>query len=173
MDRPSIVRQLFRDQARLIAYAWTIVRDEHMAEDLFADIAARAVEKSDEIEHADHLRGWVRAAIRLAALDHLRTSQRRGLVFDAELIEQMEAVWHEADAMAGSDLADALRECLTKLTPNARKLVDMRYREGLSGIDVARTLGRNVRSVYQALSRIHKQLATCIRHRTAGEVSDA
>jgi RNA polymerase sigma-70 factor (ECF subfamily) len=172
MDRPSIVRQLFRDQARLVAYAWTIVRDEHLAEDLFADIAARAVEKSGEIEHPDHLRGWVRAAIKLAALDHLRTRQRRGVVFDAELLEQMEDAWKDADALAGSELADALRECLTKLTPNARKLVDMRYRDGLRGIDVAQTLGRNVRSVYQALSRIHKQLATCIRNRMAGEASD-
>jgi RNA polymerase sigma-70 factor (ECF subfamily) len=62
-------------------------------------------------------------------------------------------------------MVDALRGCLDRLTPNARRLVTMKYVDGLRGDTIAQQLGRQVRSIYTALSRIHRALSECLAGR--------
>ena len=44
IDQPTAVKGLMKDRARLIAYIYAIVRDWHLAEDLFQDVSALAIE---------------------------------------------------------------------------------------------------------------------------------
>ena len=62
IDQATAVKGLTKDRARLIAYIYAIARDWHLAEDLFQDVSALAVEKHDRIVDADHLLLWARKA---------------------------------------------------------------------------------------------------------------
>ena len=72
IDQPTAVKGLMKDRARLIAYIYAIVRDWHLAEDLFQDVSALAIEKHDRIVDSDHLLLWARKAARNKSLEALR-----------------------------------------------------------------------------------------------------
>jgi RNA polymerase sigma-70 factor (ECF subfamily) len=64
---------------------------------------------------------------------------------------------------------DALVKCFNKLPERQRALIDERYQPGATPASVARKMGRNVKSVYQALWRIHNSLLDCVRKATLEE----
>ena len=63
------------------------------------------------------------------------------------------------------DEMDHLRQCLDKLAPKTRRIVNLKYVEGLSGIQIAELVGSRVHSVYVALTRAHRNLQSCIGER--------
>ncbi|MHC4875766.1 MAG: sigma factor-like helix-turn-helix DNA-binding protein, partial [Planctomycetota bacterium] len=65
----------------------------------------------------------------------------------------------------------ALSECLKKLRPGDRELIQQRYAPGSSGRDVAESLGRPMNSVYQSIGRIRKSLFECINRRLSTETT--
>jgi RNA polymerase sigma-70 factor (ECF subfamily) len=81
----------------------------------------------------------------------------------------LEPHWDNHDDDVRSARVDALHECLDELTPNSRKIVEMRYADGVIGKSLAEALGKPVNTVYVALSRIHRRLADCVRRRIARE----
>ncbi|QNN25231.1 sigma-70 family RNA polymerase sigma factor [Planctomycetales bacterium ZRK34] len=166
MEQEQVVRQLLVERDKLFAYIWAIVRDDHLAEDVFQDVSLLAMKKADEIDGPDHLPHWLRATARHRALYAIR--QRGGApILDDNLLDQMESDWRQFDPFAADDMTDALRHCLSRLSPDARRLIEMRYRESIKPAGIAQRLGRKVTTVYVTLTRAHRSLGDCIRHRLA------
>ncbi|MBI1372518.1 MAG: sigma-70 family RNA polymerase sigma factor [Phycisphaera sp.] len=168
IDHDNIVRLLLADRDKLHAYIWAIVRDDHVAEDVFQDVSLLAINKRDEIDGESHFAAWVRAAARNKSLHALRQRGRGPAVLDGQLLDLIEGEWTKYDAARSSDMVDALRGCVEKLSPYARQLVDMRYADGTKPAAIAERLGRKVTTVYVALTRTHKSLAECIQRTLAG-----
>ena len=63
----------------------------------------------------------------------------------------------------------ALEKCIASLHASDQRLVSLRYRDGASVIQAAKSLGRPVNSVYQSLCRIRKALVQCVLQRMASE----
>jgi RNA polymerase sigma-70 factor (ECF subfamily) len=143
------------------------VRDDHLAEDIFQEVAASAVQKCDEIRDTQHLLAWVRLTTRRRALKLCRRRRQQCLFRNEALIDLLDEQWAEHDLAPASDLVDALRRCLEELSPYARTLVNLRYAEGISGVRLAEAVGRRLNTVYVALTRIHRSLGDCIRRRLA------
>jgi RNA polymerase sigma-70 factor (ECF subfamily) len=165
MEANRIVRALIRDRAKLLGYIWAIVRDHHLAEDVFQDLTVLAMERAGEIQDDEHLLLWSRRAARYKALEVLRSKSYQATTLDDDVLELLQTDWARGDAFASSDEVDHLRACLERLTPHARRLVHLRYTEGLTGIQTAEVVQVKVHSVYVALARIHKALEECIRQR--------
>jgi RNA polymerase sigma-70 factor (ECF subfamily) len=149
-----------------LAYAGAIVRDDHLAEDIFQEVAVIAMRKREEIRDAAHFLGWMRQTARHRALKALR-AMHRSPTMEESLLDLMDEQWAEHDATPSGELMEALRRCLEELSPYARSLVRLRYVEGLSGGRLAEAVGRELNTVYVALSRTHRALADCIRRRVA------
>jgi RNA polymerase sigma-70 factor, ECF subfamily len=66
------------------------------------------------------------------------------------------------DSETASDDAIFLEECLHELPPNMRRLVEERYRRGLTMQEIGVAMGRTVEWVRVTLFRIRKQLRECI-----------
>lgn len=168
LDQDTVIQILMSERMRLFAYIWSIVRDEHMAEDVFQEVSILVLHKREELRDAAALPTWLRKAARLAAIAGLRRQDRRPVLMDDDVLDRLEPFWAEPSG-GSSARAEALRECVEALTPRARQLLRMRYVEGLSGRDVARRTGRKLESVYMALSRLHNRLASCVRQRLTRE----
>jgi RNA polymerase sigma-70 factor (ECF subfamily) len=149
-----------------LAYIRAIVRDDHLAEDVFQDVAVLAVRKCHEINDNRHFLAWMRLTSRHVALKLLRHRQHQ-LLLDETLLERLEGEWAEHDPVASADLVEVLRRCLDGLSAYARNVVRLRYGEGLSGGRRAEVLDRSLNTVYVTLSRIHRRLGECIRQRLA------
>ena len=84
------------------------------------------------------------------------------------MLELIEDEWAASDT-APAPTRKALRECLKKLSPYAAQLIQMRYVEELSALDVADRLNRSPNTIYVALSRTYRYLAGCVERRLARE----
>ena len=60
-----------------------------------------------------------------------------------------------------------LRECMEKLSPSDRRMIDLSYIEELAAQQIADQLGRSRQSVCNSLSRVRQQLLECIEKRLA------
>jgi RNA polymerase sigma-70 factor (ECF subfamily) len=165
MDPNCIVRALIRDRARLLGYIWAIVRDPHLADDVFQDVTVLAIERAAEINDHTHLTRWARKAARFKALEALRERLPRAVPLDEDVMDLLEAEWAGGDPLAAAEEVDRLRACIDRLSPHARTILGLRYTQGLSGARVAEALNLKVQSVYVALARIHRALGDCLRHR--------
>jgi RNA polymerase sigma-70 factor (ECF subfamily) len=163
VDHNTLMRVMMRDRAKLFAYIWSIVRDVHLAEDVLQEVSLLALDKSQVIENEQVLPAWLRTTCRFRALRALENKHRLPTPLDDHLLDQLDQQWGKTDGQTPGDLIDALRDCVAKLTPRARKMLRMRYADGMSGSDVADAAGIKADSVYKSLGRIHRTLADCIR----------
>lgn len=96
----------------------------------------------------------------MKALAFARDQMRDRLVFDADVMELLAAeVTSETDSYAAE--REALDECLAKLDPTRRKLLEAAYAPGVRMDELAASLGRSPMSFYKALHRIRMTLMDC------------
>jgi RNA polymerase sigma-70 factor (ECF subfamily) len=90
------------------------------------------------------------------------------VILAGEVIDRLDQAWeeHDRDDPRASSVA-ALEHCISKLTPRAQELVQLRYHEDLSGQHIAERLRKPLNTIYVAISRIHRTLAECVRSELA------
>ncbi len=156
------MRLLLRHRAMILSYVTSIVRDPYLAEDVFQEVGIIVLEKGHVVEDAEGFPRWVRRVARLESLNAARKKKLRTL--DAEVLDGLDGCWDERpDEDDQVEALEALRRCLGKLSPKARRIVEARYGEGKGGQELAAQLGKPVNTIYVSLSRIHKTLRECVR----------
>ena len=168
VEQATIVRTLIRDRAKLLAYIWSIVHDGHTAEDILQEVSVVAVEKRETIESEAVLFAWLRTAARHRALDAVRAQSKQPLTLDESTLDLLETEWAATDDLGADLVMDALRHCLEELSPSARQVIDLRYREALGSQEIAERLNRSLAAVYKTTTRAHAALADCVK----GQIND-
>jgi RNA polymerase sigma-70 factor (ECF subfamily) len=172
LERDTVLRLLLRERAKILAYLHALLPDRTAAEDLFQEVSILALDRCGEIEHERHFLGWLRTAARWKALRAHEKQRAAPVSLDAEVLDLLGAEWSRLDEQPATALVDRLTECLQRLTPEARRLVELKYVEGKEGMTIAAQTGKKLRSVYTALSRVHRALATCLERSEAAELGD-
>jgi RNA polymerase sigma-70 factor (ECF subfamily) len=167
LDHEQILRHLFAARQRLSALAWTVVRDAGAAEDLFQNVALKAVTREVRFEHEGALLSWATVSIRREAIDWLRKRQRETLGLEPDILDLLEQEWNQRDAVPEGPRIDALRRCLEGMPEASRRLLALRYEEGRTCQEVADRIGASLDAIYQRLSRLHRQLRHCVDERLA------
>ncbi len=161
-----------KDRAKLASYIWSMVRDEHLVEDVLQDVYVLAISKISEINDEQHLRYWSRHTARFLCLKALRDRRRMPISLSSETQNLLEGVWAELDKRETTDSVDALRSCIDVLTPRSKKMIRMRYVDGCKSAEIAKRLGQQVQSVYVSLSRIHRSLSECVKSHVMRKISE-
>jgi RNA polymerase sigma-70 factor (ECF subfamily) len=173
LSHDQIMRVLFGARSRLSAAAWVIARDAQAAEDIFQNVALKALAETLSFEHDGALLSWATVCARREAMDWLRRRQPEVATLDADLLDLLEAEALQDAARAEPGRWAALEECLQALPSEARQLLEWRYFDGRSCAEVATAAGMNLDAVYQRLSRLHRQLRACIERRLAAATPEA
>lgn len=161
----TIAAVLLAERLPLTAYFASVTRDFHLAEDVFQEVSVKAVGRAAEFESPAHVLNWSRVAGRNRSIDLLRARDGRYVGLSEAMLATLAAEWPE---QAESDpMQEALRLCLEPLTPNNRELLRLRYFERRSCAEVAAMMGKKIETVYQALTRLHRALGDCLKHRMA------
>lgn len=166
LDQETAFRLLMSQRAMLLGYVLPIVRDRQHAEDVLQNVGLIVLKKHHQIPDEDAFPGWIRRTARWEAMNLCRKEKRAPGLFDDALLESLEEHWAAYDMRTNEENAQAmaaLRECLDRLTPRSRMLLDCRYQQDMSGKDLSREFSRPVKTVYMALSRIHRTLGDCVR----------
>jgi RNA polymerase sigma factor (sigma-70 family) len=163
LDQNTLVQVLLRERVRVIASALAILRDVHAADDVFQQVVLQALQAKEQFVEREHLIAWALRAARHRAIDLV---QKRGArCLDEAVLELLEDQWASVAADGLTPRVEALHQCMEKLPVPSRRLLRLRYEDGLRCAAVADRLGRTVDAVYQSLSRIHRQLRECIEGR--------
>ncbi len=104
---------------------------------------------------------WAFMIVRFEVLKYRSKVARDRLVFSDDVQELLDA---EAEAVATtqSEREQALQNCLKKLQPAQRELIEATYGSGVSIKDAASQLDRTPTSLYKAIARIRDSLQICI-----------
>lgn len=163
LTQDQIIRSLFAHRARLNAAVWMIVRDAHLAEDVFQELMVKAVARLEAFDAEAHLLAWSRVTARNLALNVLRQRNKGWVVLDEETLELIEEDW--ASSQAPGPRIEALQDCLETVPDEPRRMLDLRYAEGRSCEEVAQICGLKLDAVYQRLSRLHRALRDCVEQK--------
>lgn len=164
-DNDKLVKLLIKERPTVLAYIRSIVLNHHLAEDVFQEVAVVVLRKRESIDLSGDLLRWVLGVARLESLTALRKRGATPLCYDGQFLDALDASWEEHIKENGTDQVEAreaLGYCLQKLTDRARLILELRYKQGLSGEKLAARLDSKLNTAYVALSRIHKQLRTCV-----------
>lgn len=148
------------------------------AQDLLQMTNVTAWMRRETFEPGSDLIAWMRTIAINHAHNESRRRERRSTVplLDDELFQIAEArhAMRQRDAPQQYDLdarRDQIDQCLEKLTPAQRSLVEQFYHQGLSLNQIAEANGTNANAIGQRLHRVRSALAKCV-HRSHATVED-
>jgi RNA polymerase sigma-70 factor (ECF subfamily) len=173
MTQEEVARHLLTNRVALSMRLLAMVRTAQAAEDIFQDVVVKALPRADEFSDPAHLLAWARVTSKNQAIDQLRKHRQSSNVVGLDDIV-IEKLIDEADRLPDVERRmAALTDCFKQLPEKSRRVVHLRYAQGLAGTVVAKMLGDNVGAIYQRLARIHWALRPCVEERLAatGEVT--
>lgn len=168
ISQEIMVRIMMRERPKVLSFIRAIVRDRHLAEDIYQEISIDALEHREEINDERHLQRWLRHVARNRSINTYRKQRKSPLIFNDTLVDTLEREWRDYDEVGTPQTLAALDKCIERLSPYARRLIELRYSEGLSGKKLADVVNRKTTTVYVAIARIHRALGNCIRHQLRG-----
>jgi RNA polymerase sigma factor (sigma-70 family) len=151
-DRAALAGIYNRYAAPLHAYCVGILRDRHSASDCVQDVFCIAAAELPKLRNADKLRPWLYAIARRSALRAL-SDRRREPAFD-ELPDSAATGPGPFTLTAQNELAQLVAQAAGGLCERDRRVLDLAYRHGVTGTDLAQILGISHDSAKKLLQRL-------------------
>jgi len=154
-ERPlAVATARVRRYLRFHGCEWSLA-DDLAQETMFAAVSASGTELPPL--------PWLLTTARNCLRMHLRRRGRRREIDDLDRLHEQWVAQARDDG--GDAQRVALDECLRKLPEKARRVVELRYREGLSREAIASQLALQLEGVKSLLARTRMSLGECIRRR--------
>lgn len=157
----EFVQLLTLHQPDIYAYLRSLVFVPDEVAEILQETNLVLWEKRAEFVLGTNFLAWAFQIARYKLLQHQSQRQRKHVCFSESFIDEL--ALQAADSLdADLDLAGDLRRCLAALPPKDRELIIKRYSHSASCESLAQIVGRPVRWVYKALSRIRHELLNCV-----------
>ncbi len=150
----------------LFSYILTLLPNWSDAEDVLQQTSLVLWRKFGEFEPGSDFTAWACRVAHYKALNLMRSRGRDRHVFSPEVVERI-AEEGIAEIQRLDAERKALHDCLQKLRPSERELLQRSYAPGTTIRQVAEGIGRSPNSLYKALNRIREALLCCIEVRLA------
>ena len=148
-----------------VNFIYRLIRDRALAEDLAQEGFLRVYQRLNTYDPQRKFSSWFFQVLRNITIDHLRVNRvptasldeleeggHRGAAVDRESASPEQA------AQQG-ELAQAMSAALSRIRPEYREVVVLRYQEGLTHPEIAEILGLPSGTVKTYLHRARKELA--------------
>jgi len=153
MDWEDLTRR-YGDRVFLVVRS--IVRDETQALDVSQEVLLKVGKALNGSTRVDDYEGWVLAAARNAARDALRRkTRRREVTIEQDLVDARQG---PDEAVFREESRERVTRALEGLPAGTRDILLLKFREGLSGPQIAQALGVSLEAAWQQLSRALKLL---------------
>ena len=157
--------QLFTHyQRRLFLFILSQIPNPIEAEEVQQETNVVIWSKFSQFRPGTNFLAWVSQIANFEVMKYRSRKKRDRMQFSDEFLETV-----SKEALERSDELEerrtALIECIQKLRPRDRELIQQRYAPGEKGKHLAEQIGRPANSVYQSLGRIRRALMECIQRR--------
>jgi RNA polymerase sigma-70 factor (ECF subfamily) len=148
----SAIGELYdRHHTRIFRYVWSLVRDQHLAEDLTGEVFVRMVRGlANYRTRGVPFQSWLYRIAHNLTVDHQRKASRQNTVplYHAEELSAVEGGEDDPSAVVEQRLTvERVRRALERIDPLQSEVVVMRFLVGLSLRDVAQALGKTVAAI--------------------------
>lgn len=158
---PRFVRVLTGAQFEIFAYICMLLGNRDIAKDVLQDTNVMLMNHAGEYDVGRAFLPWAKAFAYNQVRTHLKKESRSRMVFDDDLVTAVaEATLTESEE-SGQAL-ELLDQCMGKLIPAQKELIEARYFRGESIERMAEKLKRSTISVYVQIHRIRRLLGECI-----------
>lgn len=161
---PEFVQLFTHYQRRLFLYILSQIPNPIEAEEVQQETNVVIWSKFAQFRPGTNFLAWVSQIANFEVMKYRSRRKRDRMQFSDEFLETVSRESLErSDEL--EDRRKALIECIEKLRPRDRELIQQRYAPGEKGKHLAEQIGRPANSVYQSLGRIRRSLMDCIQRR--------
>ena len=162
LSEKEILRFLMQSRERISAAAWLVVKDAHVAEDIFQNTVLKAVTKDVSFEAEAALFSWAFITARRDSLNWFRKHRRESVGIDEHILTLIHHDWQNDHLNTKGNRFEVLRDCMEELPQKSEKILRLRYFEGLSCGEIADSISITLDAVYKRISRIQNSLRKCV-----------
>jgi RNA polymerase sigma-70 factor (ECF subfamily) len=162
LSEKEILRFLMQSRERISAAAWLVVKDAHVAEDIFQNTVLKAVTKDVSFEAEAALFSWAFITARRDSLNWCRKHGRESVGIDEGILTLIHQDWQNDHLNPKGNRFELLRDCMEELPQKSEKILRLRYFEGLSCGEIADSISITLDAVYKRISRIQNSLRKCV-----------
>lgn len=165
----EVVTQLTGSQTELLAFIQSLLPGDPSAKDVLQKVNLIIWKKRSTFKKGTNFRAWAFSIARWEVRTFLKECKRNSwLILDDELADKITDSFEARNQNGAVDqLREYLAECMEKLNPTERELIDQRYFSSMSLKDYAKEKGRPVTSLKTTLYRIRASLRRCIEAQKA------
>lgn len=147
-----------------MAFIRAMVRDNHVAEDIFQEVWLRLDDTIRRDVQIVNAASFCRGIAKNLILHHWRDQKRTQSAADPELMNLVATAFEEQDAVQHYWRAreNALRDCIQKLPEHSVEVLSLKYESGLPIATVAARLDKTITAVTKLLSRLRQKLRDCV-----------
>jgi len=161
-DRLAMQALYARHHVKVFRFVLRLVRNEASAQDLISEVFLDVWRQAARFEGRSAVSTWILAIARFKALSSVR--RRKEAEIDEE---EAEAIEDEADtpevALQKKDTGEVLRQCLAKLSPDHREIIDLVYYHEKSVEEVAEIVDIPENTVKTRMFYARKKLAELLK----------
>ncbi|MDT5266954.1 MAG: hypothetical protein QOI90_3580 [Mycobacterium sp.] len=156
-DRSAFAEIYDRYADRLHDFCVGMLRDREAAADCVQDVFVTAATKLVQLREPDRLRSWLYAIARSEALARIRARKREQL--SEEFPEMPSGEADMATLAARNELADLISDASGGLSDRDRVVLELAYRKGLDGPELADALGVTPKNANTLVERLRDTIA--------------
>jgi RNA polymerase sigma-70 factor (ECF subfamily) len=161
-DRLAMQVLFARHHVRVYRFVLRLVGNPTVAEDLISEVFLDVWRQADRFEGRSAVSTWMLAIARFKALSALRKKPDEEL--DDETAETIEDTSDTPEvALEKKDKSTVLRQCLEKLTPEHKEIIDLVYYHEKSVEEVAEIVGIPENTVKTRMFYARKKLAELLK----------
>jgi RNA polymerase sigma-70 factor, ECF subfamily len=161
-DRLAMQALYARHHVKVFRFVLRLVRNEASAQDLINEVFLDVWRQAGRFEGRSAVSTWILAIARFKALSSMR--RRTEAMLDEETAEAIEDQADTPDVtLQKKNMGEILRQCLTKLSPDHREIIDLVYYHEKSVEDVAKIVDIPENTVKTRMFYARKKLAELLR----------
>lgn len=172
-SRPSAWEAATLEQNRrwLLSYVYAVTGDMNVSEDIVQESLTIAWEKQDTLRAGTAIGPWLRGIAR-NVVKQKRALNRR-IHFSDKAVEILEEQAAKLETFHLSDAEDTLicrvKECMKRLSREARRIFLMKYLRTMNSRDIAKKLAINIQKVDTTVFRARKAVLKCVKEKAVVE----
>ena len=144
----------------LRGYVSSLMPDFSRVDDIVQETFLTVTAKAADFEPESNFRAWLFTIARFKILEALRDPICAQAALRAEVIDSLSA--EDCDDAWQDERLKALEQCLERLAPGARRLIELRYQHAHRPPEIARMVGWTLNSVNVGLARARVLLRGCM-----------
>ncbi|MCM8535051.1 MAG: sigma-70 family RNA polymerase sigma factor [Lentisphaeraceae bacterium] len=167
----EFLKTAFDSRPILTAYAYSILKDWSLAQDVFQDAVISMNEKADQIQ-ADTPVKWLKSVIRNKSIDIIRKNERsrsRNEQISILIDKRFDQFLNDENIQHSKAREKALNHCMGQLPVTSRKIILDFYKSRLSCDKIAEICRRSTNAIRLILSRSRADLRYCVKKRLEQE----